>query len=85
MVVQEIHISKNIDNYLDDLFLVEMSYFECSNIMFKFKPICYRLGVPIADEKTEGPVTSMEYFGLTIDNISYIIPHPSNHQWKPAY
>jgi hypothetical protein len=40
MVVQEIHISKNLDNYLDDFFLVEMSYIEWSNIMFKFKPIC---------------------------------------------
>jgi hypothetical protein len=28
MVVQEIHISKNLDNYLDDFFLVEMSYIE---------------------------------------------------------
>jgi len=40
---------------------------ECSNNMFKFKIICKRLGVPIADDKTEGPVTSMEYLGLTID------------------
>jgi hypothetical protein len=26
---------------------------------------CKRLGVPIAAEKKEGPVKSMEYFGLT--------------------
>jgi hypothetical protein len=38
--------------------------------MFKFKTICKRLGVPIADEKTEVPVTSIEYLGLTIDTES---------------
>ena len=42
-----------------------MSDIECSNSMFKFKAICKRLGVPIAAEKKEGPVKSMEYFGLT--------------------
>jgi hypothetical protein len=38
--------------------------------MYKFKTICKRLGVPIADEKTEGYVTSMNYCGLTINNES---------------
>ena len=47
--------------YLDDFFFAEMSHSVCSNSMFKFKNICKRLGVPIADEKREGPVTSMEY------------------------
>ena len=32
--------------------------------------LCKRLGVPIADEKTEVPVTSIEYLGLTIDTES---------------
>ena len=53
-----------------------MSDIEFSNNMFKFKTICYRLGVPIADEKTEGPVTSMEYFGFTIDNESMCVKIP---------
>ena len=50
-----------------------MSYIECSNSMFKFKTICKRLGVPIADEKTEGYVTSMNYCGLTINNESVCV------------
>ena len=74
MVVQEVHGLTNLDNYLDDFFLAEMSDIECSSSMFKFKTICKRLGVPVADEKTEEPVTSMEHFGLTIDTISYLIP-----------
>ena len=68
----EVHGLTNIDNYLDALFLAEMSDIECSNNMSKFKAICKRLGVPIADEKTECPVTSMNYFGLTINNESIV-------------
>jgi hypothetical protein len=41
-----------------------MSDIECSNNMFKFKTICKRLGVPIADEKIECPFTSMNYFDV---------------------
>ena len=40
--------------------------------MFSFK----RLGVPIVDEKTEGPVTSMNFFGLTINNESMCVKIP---------
>ena len=47
-----------------------MSHKECLNSIIKLKTICKRLGVPIADEKTEGLVTSMEYLGLTIDTES---------------
>jgi hypothetical protein len=68
--VQEEHGLKNLDHYLDDFFFAEMSDIECSNSMFKFKTIGKRLGVPIADEKTEVPVTSIEYLGLTIDTES---------------
>jgi hypothetical protein len=53
-----------------------MSDIECSNTMFKFKTICKRLGVPIADDKTECPVTSMNYFGLTINNESMCVKIP---------
>jgi hypothetical protein len=53
-----------------------MSDIECSNNMFKFKFICERLGVPIAAEKTDGPMKSWEYFGLTIytESMSVKIP-----------
>ena len=68
-VVEE-HGLKKLDHYLDDFFFAEMSDIECSNSMFKFKTIGKRLGVPTADEKTEVPVTSIEYLGLTIDTES---------------
>ena len=68
--VQEVHGLTNLDHYLDDFFFAEMSHSVCSYSMFKFKNICKRLGIPIADEKTEGYVTSMNYCGLTITNES---------------
>jgi hypothetical protein len=76
MVVQEVQDLANIDNHLDAFFLPEMPDIECSDNMFKFKTICIRLGVPIADVKTEGPVTSMNYFGLTINNESMCVKIP---------
>ena len=68
--VQEVHGLNYLDHYLDDFIFAEMSDIECSNSMFEFKTICKRLGVPIAVEKTEVPVTSIEYLGLTIDTES---------------
>ena len=76
--VQEVHGLTNLDYYLDDFFFAEMSHSVCSNSMFKFKNICKRLGVPIADEKREGPVTSMEYLGLTIDTESMSVKIPED-------
>jgi hypothetical protein len=61
---------------LDAFFLAEISDIECSNTMFKFKTICKRLGVPIADEQIECPLTSMNYFGLTINNESMCVKIP---------
>jgi hypothetical protein len=44
--------------------------------MFKFKFICKILGVPIAAAKTDGPVKSREYFGLTIYTESMSVKTP---------
>jgi hypothetical protein len=37
----------------------------CTNLMNQFDGVCERLGVPIANEKTEGPATILEYLGLS--------------------
>jgi hypothetical protein len=37
--------------------------------MNQFNGVCESLGVPIANEKTEGPTTILEYLGLTIDMV----------------
>ncbi|XP_072171996.1 uncharacterized protein [Diadema setosum] len=37
--------------------------------MYSFQATCERLGVPIAQEKTEGPVTTITFLGLEIDSV----------------
>ena len=50
--------SKNLDHYLDDFFFAgEAGTNNCTNLMNQFDGVCERLGVPIANEKTEGPTT----------------------------
>lgn len=49
---------------------------ECEKLMLKFESICSDIGVPIANKKTEGPSTVIEYLGLTIDTINMLIKIP---------
>jgi hypothetical protein len=44
--------------------------------MTTFINICKKLQVPIADEKTEGPTSVMEYLGLTIDTREMAVKIP---------
>jgi hypothetical protein len=50
--------------------------YECKNLMLQFEQICSEIGVPIANEKTEGPCTIIEYLGLTIDTVNMLIKIP---------
>jgi hypothetical protein len=67
-LVSEDQDSNNLDHYLDDFFFVGRPHtHECADVMASFSKVCNSSSVPIADEKTEGPTTSMEYLGLLID------------------
>ena len=71
--------SKDIDHYLDDfLFAGEAHTGECDRLMNSFKNVCNRLNIPIADEKTEGPTTVLEYLGITIDTDKMMVKIPTN-------
>ena len=53
-----------IDHYLDDfLFAGADKTSNCSKLMNTFTEVCSQLGVPIADDKTEGPSTMINLFG----------------------
>ena len=55
-------------HYLDDyLFIGETNTRECSNLLETFHEVCQQLQVPIAHEKTEGPVNKPVFLGLQID------------------
>jgi hypothetical protein len=57
-----------IDHYLDDfLFAGADKTSNCSKLMNTFTEVCSQLGVPIADDKTEGPSTMITCLGLLID------------------
>jgi hypothetical protein len=72
--VQEEHGLKNLDHYLDDFFFAgEAGTNNCTNLMNQFDGVCERLGVPIANDKTEGPTTILEYLGLTIDSQNIVV------------
>lgn len=44
--------------------------------MLQFEKICSEICVPIANEKTEGPSTIIEYLGLAIDTVNMLIKIP---------
>lgn len=46
--------------------------------MTAFANVCLRLGIPIADEKTVGPCTNIEYLGLTIDSGELLVKIPQD-------
>jgi hypothetical protein len=44
--------------------------------MDTFSSVCFELGMPIADEKSNGPVTNLVFLGLEIDTIEMVIQIP---------
>ena len=60
--------SASIMHYLDDFFFVAPAMSEkCMVLLDSFQRICKALGVPLAEEKTEGPTTIITFLGLKID------------------
>jgi hypothetical protein len=78
-VVRNETISDNIDHYLDDfLFAGEGNTDVCNRLMNIFSLVCDRLNVPIANKKTVGPTTVLEYLGLTIDTVNMLVKIPDD-------
>ena len=68
-----------LDHYLDDFFFAGEAFTtECAALKGHFDDIYSHTGVPIADEKTVGPVTCMDYLGLTIDTENLIVRIPDD-------
>ena len=61
------HKSPVILHYLDDfLFAGKGGSNECHMVMTHFRKVCSLLGVPVAEEKTEGPSTVLVFLGIEI-------------------
>ena len=50
----------------------------CMHMLKSFQEICQNLGVPLADEKTEGPTPVITFLGLEIDAARQVIRIPDN-------
>ena len=44
--------------------------------MSSFQNLCHKLGIPLNEEKTEGPATVIKFLGLTIDTQAQTISIP---------
>ena len=64
-----------LEHYLDDfIFGGKANTNHCAVIMANFQSCCQRLGVPIAEEKTEGPATVIVFLGLELDSELMEVP-----------
>lgn len=63
-------------HYLDDYFLANISKGSCKADMDTFLSFCSRLGVPIAQDKLEGPTTRLTYLGIEIDTVNMCVRLP---------
>ena len=67
----------NAMHYLDDfLFVGADGSNECANLLSDFHTVCSILGVPIANEKTEGPVKKLVFLGLLLDSEKQTVEVP---------
>lgn len=68
-----------IEHYLDDfIFAGTKDTFTCHHLMSYFSGTCQELGVPIAQDKTVGPVTVLTFLGLELDTNNMLIRIPGN-------
>ena len=62
---------ENIQHYLDDFFVAGApTTDDCQSALLRSIEICSQLGVPLAEEKTEGPTTSLTFLGYELDSVA---------------
>lgn len=71
--------SKNLDHYLDDFFFAgKAGATDCIDLMNSFEYICDDMKIPINQDKSEGPTTTLVYLGLEIDSVNMVIRVPDD-------
>lgn len=69
-VVRNLCSVGELEHYLDDfLFGGRRGMHDCQTMLDTFFTCCNDFGVPIADEKTEGPTTVLVFLGLELDSV----------------
>lgn len=58
-------------HYLNDfLFVGPAGSGQCSALLSEFQELCNDLGVPLVEEKTEGPSTKLTFLGIELDTVA---------------
>lgn len=55
--------------YLDDIIFAGRDAESCQYIIIAFQSVCKELGIPIAEDKSQGPRTVMKFWGFEIDTL----------------
>ena len=55
---------------LDDFLIIAPSKIQCHHHLHQFRGLCETLGIPLAPEKIEGPLTTLTFAGIVLDSIS---------------
>ncbi|XP_063797403.1 uncharacterized protein LOC134958620 [Pseudophryne corroboree] len=60
-----------VAHYLDDFLCVGPANSpRCSDLLFSIRALFYHFGVPMAEDKTEGPVSCLSFLGIEIDTVA---------------
>ena len=65
-------------HYLDDFFFCNLLRLLCQQDMTQFNSICTQVGVPISQDKTEGPTQNISFLGIGIDTVFWILRVPED-------
>ena len=70
---------QHITHYLDDYIILGGPGLEkCGTDLRTLIELCHCLGVPLADEKIEGPATELEILGIKIDSVAMQLSLPEH-------
>ena len=64
-------------HYLDDFFLCHSSFHGCNRDLSNLISLFKQLSIPLAEEKVEGPSTTITFLGIEIDSIANTIRLPA--------
>jgi hypothetical protein len=79
MHLLEISAHRSVIHYVDDfLFVIEPGAEEAAHAMLKgAHALCEELGLPLAPEKSEGPVTDLTFLGIKLDTVAMTASLPA--------
>ena len=69
---------KNVVKVPDDFIFLDETREGAETSLASFKQIASECGVPLAEEKTQGPATSLDFLGYNLDCDNYLISIPGD-------